>query len=137
MEWICNHLNELDFISESILKACPDTTKFILSGEMGVGKTTLVKSLCRQLGVVDVVKSPTFSIVNEYMIEDDKFVYHFDFYRLKDESEAYDIGYESYFFSNHYCFVEWPSKVQNIIPKHFNKIEITNVNGSRIIKVLI
>ena len=119
MEWICNHLNELDFISESILKACPDTTKFILSGEMGV------------------VKSPTFSIVNEYMIEDDKFVYHFDFYRLKDESEAYDIGYESYFFSNHYCFVEWPSKVQNIIPEHFNKIEITNVNGSRIIKVLI
>jgi tRNA threonylcarbamoyladenosine biosynthesis protein TsaE len=136
MEWICNNLSDLDLISKSMLDNNSSSKKWVFFGDMGVGKTTLIKSLCKHLKVKDVVKSPTFSIVNEYISVDNEIVYHFDFYRLKNESEAYDLGYEAYFFSDYYCFVEWPSKIESISPDNFLKVEIINENGVRIINVL-
>ena len=90
---------------------------------MGAGKTTLIKSLCEKLGVNDSVTSPTFSIVNEYKGADGP-VYHFDFYRLKDQNEALDMGYEEYFYSGNYCFIEWPEKIANLIPDSFTGVRI-------------
>lgn len=98
---------------------------------MGTGKTTLIKSLCQHLGVTEPVTSPTFSIVNEYQGRESK-IFHFDFYRLKNETEALDLGYEEYFYSGAYCFIEWPEKIPNLLPEHYIrvKIEVTGA-GSR------
>jgi tRNA threonylcarbamoyladenosine biosynthesis protein TsaE len=85
-------------------------------GAMGVGKTTFVKAICDALGVQDVVNSPTFAIVNEYTDRNGESIFHFDFYRIEKEEEAYDFGYEDYFFSGNLCFVEWPEKIENLIP---------------------
>ncbi len=86
-------------------------------GEMGVGKTTFIKALCKAMGVEDEVNSPSFAIVNEYHTGDnDTIIYHFDFYRLKNVEEALDIGYEEYIFSGNYCFMEWPEKIEPILP---------------------
>jgi tRNA threonylcarbamoyladenosine biosynthesis protein TsaE len=84
-------------------------------GEMGAGKTTLIKAVCKQLGVVDEVSSPTFSLVNEYKTTIGKTIYHFDFYRIKNIEEVYDIGYEDYFFSGNICLIEWPEKVSELL----------------------
>ena len=136
MEWICEKLDDLEDISKSMFSQYPSNKKWVFFGEMGVGKTTLIKYLCKSLDVIDVVRSPTFSIVNEYISKNNETVYHFDFYRLEDESEAFDLGYESYFFSNHFCFIEWPSKIKNIIPDDFLKVEITVEQEKRIIRIL-
>ena len=104
---------------------------------MGAGKTTLIKSICEQLKVVYVVKSPTFSIVNEYISEINGKVYHFDFYRLKDKREAFDIGIEFYFDSSSYCFVEWPSMIEDLLPNDFDHIYIDVENELRIIKLVL
>ena len=104
---------------------------------MGAGKTTLIKSICEQLKVIDVVKSPTFSIVNEYISEINGKVYHFDFYRLEDKCEAFDIGIEYYFDSSEYCFVEWPSMIQDLLPDDFDHIYIDIENEQRIIKLVL
>jgi tRNA threonylcarbamoyladenosine biosynthesis protein TsaE len=90
---------------------------------MGAGKTTLIKSLCESLGVTEPVTSPTFSIVNEYIGAGQK-VYHFDFYRLKTQTEALDMGYEEYFYSDAWCFIEWPEKIPGLLPGHYVKINI-------------
>jgi len=90
---------------------------------MGAGKTTLIKSLCECLGTTEPVTSPTFSIVNEYIGAGNK-IYHFDFYRLKDQTEALDMGYEEYFYSDAYCFVEWPEKIPGLLPQHYINIQI-------------
>ncbi|GAB2701787.1 tRNA (adenosine(37)-N6)-threonylcarbamoyltransferase complex ATPase subunit type 1 TsaE [Mucilaginibacter koreensis] len=97
---------------------------FLFYGEMGAGKTTLIKELCRQLGVQEQASSPTFSIVNEYQGRERK-VYHFDFYRLKNQTEALDMGYEEYFYSGDYCFVEWPEKIADLLPEHYTRISLT------------
>jgi len=108
-------LEELDEVAEQLLKnGYPGVWCF--HGEMGSGKTTLIKSICHKLGVTSAMTSPTFSIVNEYTNHENKKVYHFDFYRLKKEVEAYDIGVEEYFESGQYCFVEWPEVVPSLIP---------------------
>lgn len=100
-----------------------------------MGKTTLIKELCRQLGVKENVSSPTFSIVNEYAAKEGN-IYHFDFYRLKDEQEAFDFGYEEYFYSGEYCFVEWPEKIENLLPEDAVSISITaNSEGERTIEL--
>lgn len=110
------------------LKSFANGTKFIIfEGEMGAGKTTFIKTFCETLGVTDVVSSPTFSIVNEYLGTEGS-IYHFDFYRLKSIQEAFDIGYEEYFYSGAYCLVEWPKKVEGLLPDEYVKVEIT-VNG--------
>ena len=94
-------------------------------GEMGVGKTTLIKEIVKQLGVTDNVSSPTFSLVNEYQTTNNDKVYHFDFYRIEQEEEALDMGIEEYFYSNNWCLVEWPNKVENLLPLNSVSITIT------------
>ena len=107
---------------------------FAFFGKMGVGKTTLIKELCEVLGVVDVVCSPTFAIVNEYSTRTDEPVFHFDFYRLKSVAEAYDIGYEEYFYSGCYCFTEWTEKVEELLPEHYVRVEMEEKDGVRLLK---
>lgn len=98
---------------------------------MGVGKTTLIKELCAVLGVEDNVCSPTFAIVNEYCARNGEPVYHFDFYRLKTLAEAYDIGYEEYFYSGCYCFTEWTEKIEELLPDRYVRVEIEEEAGVR------
>jgi len=97
-------------------------------GSMGAGKTTFIKALCDALGVADTVNSPSFAIVNEYSVPGDGLIYHFDFYRLKNVAEAYDMGYEDYFYSGNYCFVEWPEKIEELIPQKHLKVTIEIVS---------
>jgi tRNA threonylcarbamoyladenosine biosynthesis protein TsaE len=94
-------------------------------GEMGVGKTTLIKALCKAMGVTDVVSSPTYSLVNEYVTSTGSTVFHFDFYRINSIEEVYDMGFEEYFDSGNYCFVEWPEKVAELLPNKVLKIALS------------
>ena len=130
-------LKKLPKIAKDILEYSLPNKKFLFYGEMGVGKTTLIKELSLQLGVVDVVSSPTFSIVNEYVSLSDSKIYHFDFYRLKDEQEAFDIGYEEYFLGDDYCFVEWPQKIADLIGSDIVKIKMCLDGNKRIIEISI
>ena len=98
---------------------------------MGVGKTTLIKAICAELGVTQNVCSPTFAIINEYSDRHGEPVFHFDFYRLKTIDEAYDIGYEEYFYSGNYCFTEWTEKIEPLLPERYLRIEITEKQGVR------
>ena len=133
--WKCQSEKELLSIAQELLQYFPNTKKLAFYGEMGVGKTTFSKALCEVLQVQDVVSSPTFSIVNEYLSEQNGTVFHFDFYRLKDEQEAFDMGYEDYFYGDAYCFVEWPEKVEKLLPSSFAKVQIKLNNGKRFIKI--
>ena len=127
----------IDFEIEQLDKAANQLLKLVNSkiilfyGEMGVGKTTLISALVKQLGGNAEVSSPTFSIVNEYLVDNDK-VYHFDFYRIEDEYEALDIGVEDYFDSGHWIFIEWPDKIKELLPLNaeYSYIKL-NKNGSR------
>ena len=115
-------LEGLPDIAKNIL-ATASSKVILFNGDMGVGKTTLIKELVNQLGIEDIANSPTFSLVNEYQTNDGKKVYHFDFYRIESEEEAYDIGIEDYFYDDHWCFIEWGEKVKNLLP-----LEIVNIN---------
>lgn len=121
----CEELDELEDVAQQIIDFSGRKRIWLFEGEMGAGKTTLIKAICEQFDVLDTVNSPTFAIVNEYQNETDQIFYHFDFYRLKNEEEALDIGATEYFDSGNYCFIEWPSKVQNILPEDVLKIEIS------------
>jgi tRNA threonylcarbamoyladenosine biosynthesis protein TsaE len=103
---------ELDDVAKRLLREAGDNKVWLFHGEMGSGKTTLIKAICKVLGVHSTMTSPTFSIVNEY----DETVYHFDFYRLKNEEEAYDIGVEEYLDSGRFCFIEWPERIPSLLP---------------------
>ena len=133
MIWICKELSQLDKISSEILML--SKKKIAFHGSMGVGKTTLIKSICKKLNVLDVVNSPTFSIVNEYISEINGKVYHFDFYRIIDKQEIIDIGIQDYFDSSAYCFVEWPTMIDDL-PFDFDHIYIELENNNRIIKLI-
>lgn len=124
MQTTINSISKLPHVAQELLAFAVGQKFFIFEGEMAAGKTTFIKSLCEALGVEDVVSSPTFSIVNEYDSAKGA-VYHFDFYRLKNLQEAYDIGYEEYFYSGNYCLIEWPSKVAELLPEEYVKVEIT------------
>jgi tRNA threonylcarbamoyladenosine biosynthesis protein TsaE len=117
-------LNDLPIIAKEIIESYKNDRIFTFFGKMGAGKTTLIKEICNYLKVVDVVCSPTFSIVNEYHTSDNESVFHFDFYRIKNEKEAYDIGYEDYFYSNNYCLIEWPEKISELLPENYVKVLI-------------
>lgn len=110
-------ISELRNIAKSLLFKFSDYNIWLLHGQMGAGKTTFIKEICILLGVKDTVSSPTFSIVNEYISVDNQLIYHFDFYRIKHESEALDIGVDEYFDSKSFCLVEWPSKIPSLLPK--------------------
>jgi tRNA threonylcarbamoyladenosine biosynthesis protein TsaE len=92
---------------------------------MGAGKTTFIKAICKYFGVEDIVSSPTFAIINEYLTSDQEQIFHFDFYRLKNAGELFDIGYEDYFYSNSYCLIEWPEKIEEFLPEETIRVDIT------------
>ena len=108
---------------------------FIMNGEMGSGKTTLVTQLSKVLGIRDEISSPTYSIVNEYLLPNGKKFFHFDLYRIKDKEELFDIGIEEYFYSDNYCFVEWPQIAEDILPEHVTEISITGEGTKRLIEI--
>jgi tRNA threonylcarbamoyladenosine biosynthesis protein TsaE len=114
---------QLPIIASEILSFAQNTRIFLFYGDMGAGKTTLIKALCECLGTTEPVTSPTFSIVNEYIGQSNK-IYHFDFYRLKNQTEALDLGYEEYFYSDAYCFIEWPEKISGLLPENYISIQI-------------
>jgi len=115
--------SQLPDTAAEIISFAADNRIFLFYGGMGAGKTTLIKALCAHLGTIEPVTSPTFAIVNEYMGMESA-IYHFDFYRLKNQSEALDIGYEEYFYSGAYCFIEWPEKIPDLLPEHYVKVAI-------------
>ncbi len=119
-----NSLEELPAAAKKMLKSFGDEKVILFYGEMGAGKTTLIKALCEELGVKDVVTSPTYSIVNQYKTASGQKVYHFDFYRINSVDEAYDMGYEDYFYSKSYCLVEWPEKIEELLPLTYEKVTI-------------
>ena len=124
-------IDQLPEVARRLLGEFPDDRFFAFFGKMGVGKTTLIKELCAVLGVENNVCSPTFAIVNEYIDREGEPVYHFDFYRLKSVAEAYDIGYEEYFYSGCYCFTEWTEKIEELLPESYVRVEIVETNGVR------
>ena len=119
---------QLDQVAEAILKAHPEERVFGFYGEMGAGKTTLIKALCRALGVRDVTSSPTFAIINEYWTETGDPLYHFDFYRIDEPADATRVGFEEYLYSGHYCFIEWTEKVEEILQGDFIPVTIERVD---------
>jgi tRNA threonylcarbamoyladenosine biosynthesis protein TsaE len=121
-------LTDLDVVAKAFVENAGKCKIWLLHGEMGAGKTTFIKNMCRQLGVLDTMSSPTFSIVNEYLGHDNTKIFHFDFYRIKNEAEAYDIGTEEYFYSGNYCFIEWPEKIPTLIPAERAEVTITSEN---------
>ena len=130
MDLLIKSTAELDNAAEEILSFAPNNRVFLFYGDMGAGKTTLIKSLCSKLGSADNITSPTFAIVNEYTGPNT--IYHFDFYRLKNQSEAMDIGFEEYLYSGNYCFIEWPEKIPDLLPLHYVTVSIQVLdNGFR------
>ena len=131
-----NKAQELDEIAKSIVEVFENEKKIVFFGEMGVGKTTLIKSICKVLNVQDVVTSPTFSVVNEYQSKDGNSLYHFDFYRIKNQEELFDLGLEEYIYSDNYCFIEWPEKAEGLLIDNFIQVQMTKNKECRIIKVI-
>ncbi|MDE6779621.1 MAG: tRNA (adenosine(37)-N6)-threonylcarbamoyltransferase complex ATPase subunit type 1 TsaE [Alistipes sp.] len=117
-------LNDLPEAAEAVLAALGDRTVVAFRGEMGAGKTTLIREIVAQLGADDTVTSPTFAIVNQYSGAGGRKVYHFDFYRIEDVREAYDFGYEEYFYSGDLCLVEWPEKIEELLPDDVMTVRI-------------
>lgn len=117
-------------VASELLKFADSCRVWIFQGDMGAGKTTLIKELGKKLSVTDAMSSPTFSIVNEYWATEKQKVFHFDFYRIKNEAEAADIGVEDYFYSGNYCFIEWPDRIPNLLPDTYAiiKIETTDID---------
>ena len=119
-----------------LLDAFGSRRVFAFYGSMGAGKTTFIKAICRELGSLDNVTSPTFAIINEYTTSSDLLIYHFDFYRIKNLQEAYDLGYEDYFYSGHYCFIEWPEKIEELLPAEIVKVDIrAGIDEQRLVEV--
>ena len=116
-------LEEINNVAELIVAAKPNKV-ILFNGEMGAGKTTFIKQLCKTLGVTEATSSPTFSLVNEYEAANRQLIYHFDFYRLKKETEALDMGVDDYLYSGNWCFIEWPEKIAGLLPESYSTITI-------------
>jgi tRNA threonylcarbamoyladenosine biosynthesis protein TsaE len=123
-EVVCKDLNDLGKVSREIIEYAGEEKIWLFEGQMGAGKTTLIKALCQEFAVTDHVTSPSYSLINEYLTENKTIIYHFDFYRIKDQSEAFDIGAEEYFYSGNLCLIEWPSLIPDLIPEKYLKINI-------------
>jgi tRNA threonylcarbamoyladenosine biosynthesis protein TsaE len=128
-------LNEITEVAKEVISNAKRKV-LLFNGEMGVGKTTLIKEIVKQLGVLDNVSSPTFSLVNEYHSTTGEKIYHFDFYRINSEEEAMDMGVEEYFYSKSWCLVEWPNKVENLVPLESVNITISEKNQQRTIELV-
>lgn len=126
-----NGLSDLENAAMQVINAIGNRKIVALYGQMGAGKTTLVKHICKYLHVPDVVNSPTFSLVNEYLQPSGEPIYHFDFYRINKLEEAYDFGYEEYFYSGHLCLIEWPEIVDELIPEEAVKLHIKVVDENK------
>ncbi|MFC2152697.1 tRNA (adenosine(37)-N6)-threonylcarbamoyltransferase complex ATPase subunit type 1 TsaE [Bacteroidota bacterium] len=133
---ILKSLSDLNIIADKFLRLMRDKKVFAFFGAMGVGKTTFIKALCNELGVVEIVTSPTFALINEYQTGVGEVIYHFDFYRINKIEEVFDFGYEDYFFSGNYCFIEWPDKVAEILPENVVFVQmLENKDGTRTINI--
>lgn len=129
-------IENIDFAAAEFLDKFKKQRLFAFFGEMGAGKTTFIQALCRKLDVIDVVNSPTFTIVNEYHAENGIAIYHFDFFRIKKIEEVFDFGYEDYFYSGNYCFIEWPELITDILPDNTILVKIiVNKEGKRIFEI--
>jgi tRNA threonylcarbamoyladenosine biosynthesis protein TsaE len=122
---ICKTEHDLIPAAIQLLEAYPLSRVFAFYGKMGAGKTTFIKVLCQHLGAVDIVQSPSFAIINEYKTQMEESIFHFDFYRIKKTEEAFDIGYEDYFYSGSWCFIEWPELIEELLPEGTVKVSIT------------
>lgn len=128
-------LNEIEAVATKILKSNPQKV-ILFNGEMGAGKTTLIKHLCKVLGVNNATSSPTFSLVNEYQIPNNQLVYHFDVYRLKSQNEALDMGIDDYLYSGNWCFIEWSEKIPDLIPENHSVITISVMGDGKRLLIL-
>ncbi|WP_300568985.1 tRNA (adenosine(37)-N6)-threonylcarbamoyltransferase complex ATPase subunit type 1 TsaE [Flavobacterium sp.] len=124
------NLDEINTVVEKVLAENPEKV-ILFNGEMGAGKTTFIKSLCKKLGVENPTSSPTFSLVNEYQITTNQLVYHFDMYRLKNQNEALDMGIDEYLYSGNWCFIEWAENIPDLIPKNHSVITISVLNDGK------
>ena len=129
---IINSIKELDQIASEII-SFSQFKKILFFGDMGIGKTSIISSLCKYLKVTDQISSPTFSIVNEYLTNDNSKVLHFDMYRLKNKEEVFDLGFEDYIDNDYYCFVEWPEIISEFIPNNYLEIKILIENKNRVL----
>lgn len=134
LKFIIRKEEELCAVAKMILEKY-NSKIFLFYGEIGVGKTSFIKKFCKELRVSDIVSSPTFSIVNQYSNVNDEIIYHFDFYRTEKKEEVFDIGYEEYLFSSSYCFIEWPEKIEDLLPTNYLKINMKLDDNNRIINI--
>ena len=137
MEIKISSLDDIHKAAKQFIAQMDDNTVFAFYGKMGAGKTTFIKAVCEELGVTDVINSPTFAIVNEYRSETTgELIYHFDFYRIKKIDEVYDMGYEDYFYSGALCFIEWPELIEDLLPGDAVCVHIDEAeDGSRVIRL--
>jgi len=130
-------IEDLEEVAKSFFDVIGDRRVFAFYGSMGVGKTTFIKVLCKVFGVTDQINSPTFAIVNEYQGAKGEKIFHFDFYRINSVEEAFDFGYEDYFYSGAYCFIEWPEKIESLLPLDCVKVEMKEAeDGQRQLSIL-
>lgn len=137
MEIQIEDLKQIREAARQFIAEMGDRTVYAFYGKMGAGKTTFVKAICEELGVTDVINSPTFSIINEYRSEETgELMYHFDFYRINKVEEAFDFGYEDYFYSGALCFIEWPELIEELLPLDVVKVTIEEKeDGSRMVTI--
>lgn len=136
MELVASSLKDLTKIAKTILQYAGEIKLFTFKAPMGAGKTTLIREICKQLKIEDHANSPTYSIVNEYYSQKYGPIYHFDFYRVNSIQEAFDFGYEDYIFSDNYCFIEWPDKLEGQLPVKLVEVEIgVTPDNTRLIKL--
>lgn len=136
MEIRIKSIEEIAVAAKEFVAAMGERKVFAFYGKMGAGKTTFIKAVCEELGVEDVINSPTFAIVNEYVDGQGEPIYHFDFYRIKNQQEVMDLGYEDYVYSGHVCFMEWPELIENLLPDDAVKVTIEEeIDGGRVLVV--
>ena len=129
-------IEQINEVAQKVVTGNPEKV-ILFNGEMGAGKTTFIKALCLYLGVENPTSSPTFSLVNEYEAANNQLVYHFDVYRLKNQTEALDMGIDEYLYSGHWCFIEWAEKIPDLIPENHSIITITQLdNGNRLLELV-
>jgi tRNA threonylcarbamoyladenosine biosynthesis protein TsaE len=117
-------LKGLEKTAKKLITEFSDQRIFAFYGKMGAGKTTFIQAICRHLGTTDNITSPTFALINEYKTPENNSLFHFDFYRIKDLEEVFDLGYEDYFYSGNYCFIEWPEKIEPLLPENVVEVKI-------------
>lgn len=136
MNFVLKDISDIDTAAKIFVEKFGDKKIFAFYGEMGAGKTTFIKAVCKSMGVTETITSPTFSLVNEYETDNGMTIYHFDFYRIGNIEEVYDFGYEDYFFSDKMCFIEWPELVETLLPEDIVEVKISvDDNEQRLISV--